>query len=49
MRTGTDDKSHSAGLAIGGGISVKKIKIGVAWGKYHVAASSLTANLSYSF
>lgn len=49
MRTGSDDKSHSAGLAIGGGINVKKVKIGVAWGKYHMSASSITANLAYEF
>ena len=49
MRTGTDDKSHSAGISLGGGINVKNLKIGIGWGKYHVAASSLVANLGYSF
>ena len=49
MRTGTDDKSHSAGLALGGGLSLKKLKIGVGWGKYHVSASSLICNIAYSF
>lgn len=40
--------SHWAGLSIGGGIDIKRIKIGVAWGKYHIGASSLTASLSYT-
>ncbi|MBR3531243.1 MAG: type IX secretion system protein PorQ [Bacteroidaceae bacterium] len=44
-----NDKSHWAGLTLGGGIAIKKMKIGLAWGKYHIASSSLTANLSYSF
>ncbi len=43
------DSSHWAGWSIGGGISIKKIKVGVAYGKYHIAASSLLCNLSYSF
>lgn len=49
MRTGKDDKSHGAGLSLGGGLSIKDFKVGVAWGKYHVAASSLIINASYSF
>ena len=34
------------GLFIGGGLQVKSLKIGVSYGKYHVAASSLTMNFS---
>lgn len=49
MRTGEDDKSHGAGLSLGGGLNIKDFKLGVAWGKYHVAASSLIINASYSF
>ncbi len=44
-----NSKSHWAGLTLGGGIAIKKMKVGLAWGKYHVASNSLTANLSYSF
>jgi hypothetical protein len=41
--------SHWAGFSVGAGLNIKKIKVGVAWGKYHIAASSLIANLSYAF
>lgn len=43
------EKSKMAGLSIGGGLNVKKFKVGVAYGKYHVAASSLIINASYAF
>ena len=43
------DSKHWAGLSIGAGLSVKKFKVGLAWGKYHVAASSLVINTSYAF
>lgn len=42
------DKGHWAGFSIGAGLNVKKFKVGVAWGKYHVAASSLLINAAYS-
>ena len=42
------DSSHWAGFSIGGGINIKKIKVGVAWGKYHIASSSLMVNAAYS-
>ncbi len=40
------DGSHWAGLSLGMGINIKKVKIGAAWGKYHAAASSLVLNAS---
>ena len=43
------DSSHWAGVSFGGGISLKKFKVGLAYGKYHVAASSLIINASYVF
>jgi len=43
------DKSHWAGISLGAGLSIKKFKVGVSYGKYHVAASSIIANVSYSF
>lgn len=42
------DKSHWAGLSIGAGLNVKKFKVGVAYGKYHIAASSLVINAGFS-
>ena len=41
--------AHGAGLSIGGGLQTNKLKLGVTWAKYHVDASSLLFNLSYSF
>ena len=40
--------SHGAGLSIGGGLSLERFKIHVAYGKYHVSASSLLFNVSYT-
>lgn len=42
------ESSHGAGLSFGAGINVKKVKVGVAYGKYHVGASSLVMNLGVS-
>lgn len=44
-----DGSSHMAGFSVGGGLNVKKFKLGLAWGKYHIAASSITANASFAF
>lgn len=40
--------SHGAGLSFGGGINLDRIKINVAYGKYHVSASSIVANLAFT-
>jgi hypothetical protein len=42
------DSSHWAGFSLGAGLNVKKIKIGLAYAKYHVSSSSFMVNLSYS-
>jgi hypothetical protein len=42
------DSSHWAGLSLGGGLSIKKFKVGVAYGKYHVGASSVMVNATYN-
>lgn len=44
-----DRSSKAAGLSVGGGLNIKKFRIGVAWGKYHIAANSLTVNASFAF
>lgn len=44
-----DGKSHWAGLSLGAGLSLRRLKLGVAYGKYHVASSSLMGNVAYSF
>lgn len=43
-----NDKGHWAGFSIGAGLNVKKFKVGVAYGKYHVASSSILINAGYS-
>ena len=43
------NRSHWAGLSFGAGLSIKKFKVGIAYGKYHIAASSLLGNISYTF
>jgi hypothetical protein len=42
------DKGHWAGFCIGAGLNVKKFKVGVAYGKYHVASSSILINAGFS-
>ena len=37
-----------AGLTIGAGINVSRVKVGVAYGRYNVAANSLSMNFSYT-
>ncbi|MCM1107590.1 MAG: type IX secretion system protein PorQ [Clostridium sp.] len=39
--------SHGAGLTVGAGLQLSRFKFGLAYGKYHVSAHSLTFNLSY--
>ena len=40
--------SHGAGLSIGGGLQLERLKLHVAYGKYHVSASSILINISYT-
>ena len=40
--------THGAGLSIGGGLQLERLKLGVSYAKYHVSTSSLLFNLSYS-
>jgi long-subunit fatty acid transport protein len=39
--------SHWAGFTAGAGLNVKRLKLGVAYAKYHLSASSFVMNLSY--
>lgn len=41
--------SHAAGLTVGAGINIKKIKVGVAYGNYHAGAPTISATVAYSF
>ncbi|MGN0051308.1 MAG: type IX secretion system protein PorQ [Prevotella sp.] len=39
--------SHGAGLSFGAGVQLQRFKLQLAYGKYHVSASSININLSY--
>ena len=45
---GEDESSHGAGLSIGGGIMLERLKLHLAYARYHVSASSLLINISYT-
>jgi len=40
--------THGAGLSFGGGMMLQRFKLHVAYAKYHVSASSLLVNVSYT-
>jgi long-subunit fatty acid transport protein len=40
--------NHGAGLSLGGGLLLERFKLQVAYAKYHVSASSLMINATYS-
>ena len=42
------DSAHGAGLSLGGGLLLQRLKLQVAYAKYHVSASSLVFNISYT-
>jgi hypothetical protein len=41
--------SHAAGLSFGAGVNLKRLKVGIAYAKYHISAPTLSLNLAYSF
>lgn len=41
--------SHAAGLSFGGGVNLKRLKLGIAYAKYHVSAPTLAFTLAYNF
>lgn len=43
-----DSSSHGAGLSFGGGVSLERFKLNVAYGKYHVSSSSIVINVAYT-
>lgn len=40
--------AHGTGLSIGGGLQLQRLKLHVAYAKYHVSTSSLLFNISYA-
>ena len=45
---GESESSHGAGFSLGGGVQLDRFKLQVAYGKYHVSASSLIINVTYT-
>ena len=45
---GETESSHGAGLSFGGGLQLERFKLRLAYGKYHVSASSLIINITYT-
>lgn len=41
--------SRATGLSFGGGVNLKRLKVGVAYAKYHVSAPTLAFTLAYNF
>lgn len=41
--------SHASGLSFGAGLNLQRIKLGVAYAKYHVSSPTLSVNLAYNF
>ena len=41
--------SHAAGLSFGGGMNLKRLKVGLAYAKYHVSAPTLSFTVAYNF
>ena len=41
------ESSHGAGLSLGGGLQLQRLKLNVAYAKYHVSTSSLLFNVTY--
>lgn len=50
MKIGEGDNvsSHGAALSLGGGLQLERLKIHVAYAKYHVSSTSLIFNISYT-
>lgn len=48
INAGEDTSSHGAGLSLGAGMSLERLKLHVAYGKYHVSSTSLIINFSYT-
>ena len=42
------ESAHGAGLSIGAGLQLQRLKLNVAYAKYHVSSSSLLFNISYA-
>lgn len=48
LSDGESESAHGAGLSVGGGLTLQRFKLQVAYAKYHVSASSLLINATYT-
>ena len=48
ISSGDGESSHMAGLSFGAGLNMDRFKINLAYGKYHVSASSIVANIAFT-
>lgn len=48
ISSGDSESSHGAALSFGGGITLERFKLHVAYARYHVSAPSLLLNVSYA-
>ena len=48
LSDGESESNHGAGFSIGGGLQLQRFKLQVAYAKYHVSASSLLVNATYT-
>ena len=48
LSDGESESNHGAGLSVGGGLQLQRFKLQVAYAKYHVSASSLLINATYT-
>ena len=48
IETADGKSSHGAGLSFGAGLNLSRIKINLAYGKYHVSSSSVVVNAAFN-
>lgn len=48
INDGDSSSNHGAGLSAGAGLTLKRFKLNLAYAKYHVSASSILINATYS-
>ncbi|MBQ9669247.1 MAG: type IX secretion system protein PorQ [Prevotella sp.] len=48
IASGDGESSHGAALSFGAGMMLERLKLNVAYAKYHVSASSILVNFSYT-
>jgi hypothetical protein len=48
LSDGESESNHGAGFSVGGGLQLQRFKLQVAYAKYHVSASSLLINATYT-